>query len=58
MVRWPELVPAQTEINDIFSPRTGAALVAAAGEPGHPRTDVCKGYQVPAGQTLTFTWMV
>jgi arylsulfatase A-like enzyme len=34
MVRWPGLVPARTEINEIFSAEDWATtLVAAAGEP-------------------------
>jgi arylsulfatase len=34
MVRWPDLVPPRTEINDIFSAEDWATtLVAAAGEP-------------------------
>ena len=44
MVRWPGLVPARTEINDVFSAEDWATtLVAAAGEPDI-KTKLLVGY--------------
>lgn len=51
MVRWPGLVPAHTEINDIFSAEDWATtLVAAAGEPDM-KEKLLQGYSA-AGQTF------
>ncbi|MET3907801.1 arylsulfatase A-like enzyme [Bradyrhizobium sp. S3.3.6] len=51
MIRWPGLVPAHTEINDVFSAEDWATtLVAAAGEPA-VKEKLLQGYDA-AGQTF------
>src|SRR5262249_7401542 len=51
LVRWPGLVPARTEINDLFSAEDWAAtLVAAAGEPDI-KNKLLDGYSA-AGKTF------
>ena len=51
MVRWPGLVPARSEINDIFSAEDWATtLVAAAGEPDI-KNKLLQGYNA-AGKTF------
>ncbi|MFL5240370.1 MAG: arylsulfatase [Rhizomicrobium sp.] len=51
MIRWPGLVPAHTEINDVFSAEDWATtLVAAAGEPAI-KEKLLQGYDA-AGQTF------
>lgn len=51
MIRWPGLVPAHTEINEVFSAEDWATtLVAAAGEPA-VKEKLLQGYDA-AGQTF------
>jgi arylsulfatase len=51
MVRWPGLVPARTEINDVFSAEDWATtLVGAAGEPD-VKNKLLQGYDA-AGQNF------